>query len=31
VASHLLDLAAAAGVGTVVADVNSIKPVPPGG
>lgn len=27
VASHLLDLAAAAGVGTVVADVNSIKPV----
>ena len=27
VASHLLDLAAAAGVGTVVSDVNSIKPV----
>lgn len=27
VASHLLDLAAAAGVGTVVADVNSIKSV----
>ena len=27
VASNLLDLAAAAGVGTVVADVNSIKPV----
>lgn len=26
VASHLLDLAAAAGVGTVVGDVNSIKP-----
>jgi ornithine cyclodeaminase/alanine dehydrogenase-like protein (mu-crystallin family) len=26
VASHLLDLAAAAGVGTVVPDVNSIKP-----
>ena len=31
VASQLLDLAAAAGVGTVVADVNSIKPVAPGG
>ena len=31
VASHLLDLAAAAGVGTVVGDVNSIKPVAPGG
>ena len=30
VASHLLDLAAAAGVGTVVGDVNSIKPVAPG-
>lgn len=27
VASHLLDPAAAAGVGTVVADFNSIKPV----
>jgi ornithine cyclodeaminase/alanine dehydrogenase-like protein (mu-crystallin family) len=27
VAAHLLDRAAAAGVGTVVADVNSIKPV----
>jgi ornithine cyclodeaminase/alanine dehydrogenase-like protein (mu-crystallin family) len=27
VASHFLDLAAAAGVGTVVSDVNSIKPV----
>ena len=31
VASRLLGLAAAAGVGTVVADVNSIKPVAPGG
>jgi alanine dehydrogenase len=31
VASHLLDLAAAAGVGTVVADVNSIKPIAQGG
>lgn len=31
VASRLLDLAAAAGVGTVVADVNSIKPPPRGG
>lgn len=31
VASHLLDLAAAVGVGTIVADVNSIKPVAPRG
>ena len=31
VAAGLLERAAAAGVGTVVGDVNSIKPIAPGG